>query len=179
MQERSREGGPSCPQRQVSSAGDQPCRQEPDSGEPTQDEAKLPAAGGPGTAGGTPNRQGEEVLATRQAAGGRQLVVRDHADGPLRALSASGRERDPADPTASLRRQPARGGKIVSLFEPHSQVIRKGKAHIAFGKLGGGVSSRQSCESCEVKVLVPPIACSRADSKSDACEGNDARSARM
>jgi IS5 family transposase len=29
-------------------------------------------------------------------------------------------------------------GKIVSLFEPHSQVIRKGKAHIAFGKLGGG-----------------------------------------
>jgi hypothetical protein len=31
-------------------------------------------------------------------------------------------------------------------------------------KLGRGVSSRQSCESCEVKVLVPPIACSRADS---------------
>src|SRR6516162_3734459 len=42
-----------------------------------------------------------------------------------------------------------------------------------------GVSSRQSCESCEVEVLVPPIACSRADSISDACEGNDARSARM
>jgi len=41
------------------------------------------------------------------------------------------------------------------------------------------VSSRQSCESCEVEVLVPPIACSRADSISDACEGNDARSARM
>jgi len=40
-------------------------------------------------------------------------------------------------------------------------------------------SSRQGCESCEVKVLVPPIACSRADSMSDACEGNDARSARM
>ena len=34
------------------------------------------------------------------------------------------------------------------------------------------VSSRQGCESCEVKVLVPPIACSRADSMSDACEGN-------
>jgi hypothetical protein len=45
--------------------------------------------------------------------------------------------------------------------------------------LGRGVSSRQSCESCEVEVLVPPIACSRADSISDACEGNDARSARM
>jgi hypothetical protein len=42
-----------------------------------------------------------------------------------------------------------------------------------------GVSSRQGCESCEVEVLVPPIACSRADSISDACEGNDARSARM
>ena len=41
------------------------------------------------------------------------------------------------------------------------------------------VSSRQGCESCEVKVLAPPIACSRADSMSDACEGNDARSARM
>jgi hypothetical protein len=41
------------------------------------------------------------------------------------------------------------------------------------------VSSRQGCESYEVKVLVPPIACSRADSMSDACEGNNARSARM
>jgi len=41
------------------------------------------------------------------------------------------------------------------------------------------VSSRQDCESSEVKVLVPPIACSRAGSMSDACEGNDARSARM
>jgi hypothetical protein len=40
-------------------------------------------------------------------------------------------------------------------------------------------SSRQGCESCEMKVLVPPIACSRADSMSDACEGNGARSARM
>ena len=44
---------------------------------------------------------------------------------------------------------------------------------------GKGVgSSRQCWESCEVKVLVPPIACSRAASLSDACEGNDARSAR-
>ncbi len=34
-------------------------------------------------------------------------------------------------------------------------------------------SSQQCCESCEVKVLVPPIACSRADSISDACKGND------
>jgi hypothetical protein len=41
-----------------------------------------------------------------------------------------------------------------------------------------GMSSRQGCESSEVKVLVPPIACSQADSISDACEGNDARSAR-
>jgi len=41
------------------------------------------------------------------------------------------------------------------------------------------VSSRQGCESCEVKVLVPPIACSQADSMSDAFEGNDTRSARM
>jgi len=41
------------------------------------------------------------------------------------------------------------------------------------------VSSRQGCESCEVRVLVPPIACSWADSMSDTCEGNDARSARM
>ena len=41
-----------------------------------------------------------------------------------------------------------------------------------------GMSSRQCCESCEVRVLVPPIACSRADSISDACGGNDARSAR-
>ena len=41
------------------------------------------------------------------------------------------------------------------------------------------VSSRQGCESCEVKVHTPPIACSRADSMSDACKGNDARSARM
>src|SRR5207244_3385454 len=40
-------------------------------------------------------------------------------------------------------------------------------------------SSRQCCESCEVKVLAPPIACSRADRLSDACKGNDARSARM
>ena len=39
------------------------------------------------------------------------------------------------------------------------------------------MSSRQCCESREVKVLVPPIACSRAASISDACEGNDARSA--
>ena len=45
-------------------------------------------------------------------------------------------------------------------------------------KTRGGMSSRQCCESCEVKVLVPPIACSRADSISDACGGNDARSAR-
>jgi IS5 family transposase len=28
--------------------------------------------------------------------------------------------------------------KVLSWFEPHTQVIRKGKAHIAFGKLGGG-----------------------------------------
>jgi hypothetical protein len=41
------------------------------------------------------------------------------------------------------------------------------------------VSSRQGCESCEVKVLVPPIACCRADSMSDACEGNNTCSARM
>jgi hypothetical protein len=40
-------------------------------------------------------------------------------------------------------------------------------------------SSRQGCKSCEMKVLVPPIAYCRADSMSDACEGNDARSARM
>jgi hypothetical protein len=40
-------------------------------------------------------------------------------------------------------------------------------------------SGRQCCESCEVQVLVPPIACSRADSISDACKGNNARSARM
>jgi hypothetical protein len=39
-------------------------------------------------------------------------------------------------------------------------------------------SSRQGWESSGVKVLVPPIACSRADSISDACEGNDACSAR-
>src|SRR6516225_6165578 len=38
-------------------------------------------------------------------------------------------------------------------------------------------SSRQGCESCEVKVLAPPVACSRAASLSNACEGNDARSA--
>src|SRR5487761_543226 len=42
----------------------------------------------------------------------------------------------------------------------------------------GGRSSRQSCESSEVRVLVPSIACRRTDSISDACEGNDARSAR-
>jgi len=41
------------------------------------------------------------------------------------------------------------------------------------------VSSRQGCESCEVKVLAPPIACSRADSMSDASEGNDARSRKV
>ncbi len=40
-------------------------------------------------------------------------------------------------------------------------------------------SSRQGCESSEMKVLVPPIACCRADSMSDACQGNDVRSARM
>ena len=40
------------------------------------------------------------------------------------------------------------------------------------------VSSRQGCESSEVQVLVPPIACSQADSASDACGGNDTRSAR-
>src|SRR5947199_221390 len=39
-------------------------------------------------------------------------------------------------------------------------------------------SQIQCCESCEVRVLAPPIACSRADSISDACRGNDARSAR-
>jgi cyclic pyranopterin phosphate synthase len=48
-----------------------------------------------------------------------------------------------------------------------------------YGRMERGVgSSRQCCESCEVKVLVPPIACSRAESISDACEGDDARSAR-
>src|SRR5215468_415076 len=48
----------------------------------------------------------------------------------------------------------------------------------AVEKTRGGMSSRQGCESCEVKVLVPPIACSRADSISDACGGDEARSAR-
>ena len=48
----------------------------------------------------------------------------------------------------------------------------------AVEKPRGGMSSRQGCESCEVKVLVPPIACSRADSISDACGGDEARSAR-
>ena len=43
---------------------------------------------------------------------------------------------------------------------------------------GAKVSSRQGCESSEVQVLVPPIACSRAGSISDAWEGNDTRSAR-
>jgi hypothetical protein len=44
VQERSREGGKSCPQREVSSVGDQPCCQEPDSGKPTEDEEKLQEA---------------------------------------------------------------------------------------------------------------------------------------
>jgi hypothetical protein len=48
----------------------------------------------------------------------------------------------------------------------------------AVEKTRGGMSSRQGCESSEVKVLVPPIACSRAGSMSDACGGNEARSAR-
>jgi hypothetical protein len=60
---------------------------------------------------------------------------------------------------------------------------RRRKKHNAAGETAvdkplRGMSSRQSCESSEVKVLVPPIACSRADSKSDACGGNEARSAR-
>src|SRR2546430_8686698 len=33
--------------------------------------------------------------------------------------------------------------------------------------------SRQCCESCEVRVLAPPIACSRADSISDACRRSE------
>ena len=40
-------------------------------------------------------------------------------------------------------------------------------------------SSRQGWESCEVKVLVPSIACIRTVSRSGACGGNEARSARM
>ena len=40
-------------------------------------------------------------------------------------------------------------------------------------------SSRQGCESGEVEVLVPSIACIRMASMSDACGGNDACSARM
>jgi hypothetical protein len=40
-------------------------------------------------------------------------------------------------------------------------------------------SSRQGCESCEAKVLVPSIACIRTVSISGACGGNEARSARM
>jgi hypothetical protein len=57
---------------------------------------------------------------------------------------------------------------------------RRGPAvcHDSNNRGGKGVSSRQSCESCEVQVLVPLIACGQADSISDACEGNDARSAR-
>ena len=42
----------------------------------------------------------------------------------------------------------------------------------------GPWSSRQSCESSGVKVLVPSIACIRAVSMSGACGGNEARSAR-
>ena len=38
-------------------------------------------------------------------------------------------------------------------------------------ELGG--SSRQGCESCEVKVLAPSIACIRTASISNACGGND------
>jgi hypothetical protein len=40
-------------------------------------------------------------------------------------------------------------------------------------------SSRQGWESREVKVLVPSIACIRTVSRSGACGGNEARSARM
>src|SRR3989440_6730465 len=70
--------------------------------------------------------------------------------------------------------------KRVRLAEPRQRETRGGAlpSRKKRGTACGGVSSRQSCESCEVKVLVPPIACSRADSISDACEGNDARSAR-
>jgi hypothetical protein len=65
------------------------------------------------------------------------------------------------------------GARVDSDHEPREPTLSRSE------KLGRGVSSRQGCESCEVEVLVPPIACSRADSISDACEGNDARSARM
>jgi hypothetical protein len=41
-----------------------------------------------------------------------------------------------------------------------------------------GGSSRQGCESCKVKVLVPSITCIRTASMSGACGGNEARSAR-
>ena len=65
---------------------------------------------------------------------------------------------------------------LLPQLESEQTITRKILSSVPLEK---GVSSRQSCESCEVEVLVPPIACSRADSISDACEGNDARSARM
>jgi hypothetical protein len=42
----------------------------------------------------------------------------------------------------------------------------------------GKGSSRQCCESSKVQVLAPSIACIRTASKSGACGGNEARSAR-
>ena len=80
------------------------------------------------------------------------------------------------DGTISLTHGPHRLGRYSA--QGVAIACSKNVVPRAVEKTLRGMSSRQCCESCEVRVLVPPIACSRADSISDACGGNDARSAR-
>ena len=81
------------------------------------------------------------------------------------------------DGTISLTHRPHRLGRY-SAQGVALDANKNAAGEHAVEKTRRGMSSRQCCESCEVRVLVPPIACSRADSISDACGGNDARSAR-
>ena len=67
----------------------------------------------------------------------------------------------------------------VASVEETKLVKPTDKAIVKDGERVTGLrSSRQSCESSGVKVLVPSIACIRAVSMSGACGGNEARSAR-
>ena len=91
---------------------------------------------------------------------GCNVMVHQHLDGTISLTHGP----------HQLGRYSAQGGALTA--------TQNAAAKNAVEKTLRGMSSRQCCESCEVRVLVPPIACSRADSISDACGGNDARSAR-
>jgi hypothetical protein len=100
-----------------------------------------------------------EAAGWRASLAGCTVTVHQHLDGSI-----------------SLTHGPHRLGRYTAQGE--TWPADKKPARRAVEKTRGGMSNRQGCESSEVKVLVPPIACSRAGSMSDACGGNEARSAR-